>query len=236
MYLNLQQTIASHANPKKAQALQRFFKTGKGEYAEGDIFLGIMVPTQRQIAKQFSSLALNDVSNLLSSNIHEHRLIALFILIAQYKKGSEITKKDIFDLYMSHSQFINNWDLIDLSAPSIVGEYLKDKHYTTLYTFAKSSSIWKKRIAILASFTDIKNGRFDRTLILAEILVNDSHDLIQKAVGWMLRELGKRRGLAEEERFLKKYTATMPRTMLRYAIERFPERKRQQYLAIKKIK
>lgn len=225
--------IHSFTNPEKAKILQRFFKTGKGQYGEGDIFLGIVVPIQRKIAKQFSTLALNDVATLLRKPIHECRLIALFILMAQFKKGSEQKKKAIFDLYMSNTVYVNNWDLIDLSAPTIVGEYLQNKDITTLYKFAKSSSLWKKRIAILALFTDIKNGRFDRALSIAEILVNDSHDLIHKAVGWMLREMGKRGGLNEEELFLKKYAATMPRTMLRYAIERFPEEKRQFYLKLK---
>ena len=223
-------TIQSYANPEKAKILQRFFKTGKGQYGEGDIFLGIVVPIQRKIAKQFSSITLYDVTKLLKSKIHEHRLISLFILISQFSRGDEETKKTIFDLYMSHTKYINNWDLVDLSSPNIVGEYLKDKHYTTLIEFAHSSCIWKKRIAMLASFTDIKNGRFDRALSIAEILVSDSHDLIQKAVGWMLREIGKRGGLWEEEKFLIKYGTAMPRTMLRYAIERFPEEKRLRYL------
>jgi 3-methyladenine DNA glycosylase AlkD len=225
-------TIQSYANPNKAKVLQRFFKTGEGEYGEGDIFLGIIVPIQRKIAKQFTPLTLNDVKSLLKNQIHEYRLVALLILIEQFKKGNEEKKKAIFDLYTTHTSFINNWDLVDLSSPNIVGEYLFNKDYTTLYAFAKSSSLWKKRIAMLASFTDIKKGRYDRAFILAEILVNDPHDLIQKAVGWMLREMGKRGGLKEEEQFLKKYAKIMPRTMLRYAIERFSEEKRQYYLKL----
>ncbi len=222
--------IASYANPEKARVLQRFFKTGKGEYAEGDIFLGLIVPIQRKVAQQFRTLSLNDVAQLLQSQIHEHRLIALFILIDQFKKGDSANRKDIFDCYMQNIQHINNWDLVDLSAPSIVGEYLTDKDITTLYTFAKSRNLWKKRIAMVALFADIKKQRFDRALSVVEILVHDKHDLIHKAVGWMLREIGKRGGMKEEEEFLKKYKSTMPRTMLRYAIERFPEKLRQQYL------
>lgn len=222
--------IQSHANPEKARVLQRFFKTGKGEYAEGDIFLGLIVPIQRKIAQQFRTLSLNDVAQLLQSQIHEHRLIALFILIDLFKKGDSAKRKDIYDCYMQNIQHINNWDLVDLSAPSIVGEYLTDKDITTLYTFAKSRNLWKKRIAMVALFADIKKQRFDRALSVAEILVHDKHDLIHKAVGWMLREIGKRGGMKEEEEFLKKYKSTMPRTMLRYAIERFPEKLRQQYL------
>ena len=232
-YNDIEKIIQSHANPDKAKHLSRFFKTGKGQYGEGDIFLGIIVPTQRTIAKQFNTITLNDVTLLLKSPIHEYRLIVLFILIEQFKKGSEEQKKAIFKMYMNNTAYINNWDLVDLSSPNIVGEYLADKDYTTLYLFAKSNSIWKKRIAMLATFSDIKKGRYERALIIAEILVNDKHDLIQKAVGWMLREMGKRGGLKEEELFLKKYSKTMPRTMLRYAIERFPEEKRKYYLSYK---
>ncbi|MFH0773418.1 MAG: DNA alkylation repair protein [bacterium] len=225
--------IQSHANPEKAKALQRFFKTGKGEYAEGDVFLGIMVPIQRKIAKQFVSLALNDVTKLLQSPIHEYRLMALFILIEQYRKGGKTQKKVIYDLYIHNTKCVNNWDLIDLSAPHIVGDYLADKDITTLYIFAKSASLWKKRIAMLATFADIKRGKFDRALAIAKILVHDKHDLIQKAVGWMLREIGKRGGQKEEDEFLNKFGKTMPRTMFRYAIERFPEEKRRKYLMLK---
>ncbi len=234
MLSQLINTINSHADPSRAKNLQRFFKTGKGEYAEGDIFIGLIVPLQRKIAKQFNNITLNDVSKLLQSPIHEYRLIALFLLIAQYERGDDSVKKRIFDLYMKNVEFINNWDLVDLSSPNIVGNYLFDKDYTTLYEFVKSSSLWKKRVAMLASFYDIKYGKYDRALALTEMLVNDPHDLIQKATGWMLREIGKRGGLKEEELFLDKYGATMPRTMLRYAIERFPEDKRRKYMSLKK--
>lgn len=230
MNTDISSVIQSHANLKKAKLLQRFFKTGRGEYAEGDIFLGLVVPVQRKIAHQFNSLTLNDVRTLLQSPNHEYRLIALFILVEQFKKGDEERKKTIFNLYLQNASYINNWDLIDLSAPNIVGEYLHDKDITTLYEFAKSTSLWKKRIAMLATFADIKRRRFDRALSIAEILVSDKHDLIHKAVGWMLREIGKRGGLKEEEQFLKKFGKMMPRTMLRYAIERFPEKKRLKYL------
>jgi len=240
MYLNRKMdkddvilTINSYANPKKAKNLQRFFKTGKGEYAEGDIFLGLVVPIQRKIAHQFAHLTLTDVALLLTSPIHEYRLIALFILIEQFKKGSKEQRKAIFNLYLKNTKYINNWDLIDLSAPNIVGEYLRDKDYTTLLSFAHSSMLWERRIAMLASFADIKGGRFDRALSIANILVHDTHDLIHKAVGWMLREMGKRGGLIDEEGFLAQCADTMPRTMLRYAIERFPEEKRRYYLNLK---
>ncbi len=235
MLSHLIATIQSHANPQKAQLLQRFFKTGKGEYGENDIFLGLVVPLQRIIAKQYSNITLNDVLKLLKSKIHEYRLIALFILIEQFKRGDEPLKKGIFQLYIHHTDYINNWDLVDLSAPQIVGQYLFNKEYTTLYSFSKSNSIWKKRIAMVASFYDIKNKKYDRALAIAKSLVYDPHDLIQKAVGWMLREIGKRGGLKEEEQFLKKYASTMPRTTLRYAIERFPEEKKHFYLSLKSL-
>jgi 3-methyladenine DNA glycosylase AlkD len=234
----LQQIIAeiqSHANPQKAQILQRFFKTGKGEYGEGDIFLGIVVPIQRRIAKQFTKLSLTDVSSLLHSPIHEYRLIALLIMVLQFEKGNEAVRKDLFDLYLAHTKRINNWDLVDLSAPNIVGEYLQGKDITTLKKLSTSPVVWERRIAMLATFADIKRGRFNRALTIATMLVHDSHDLIQKAVGWMLREMGKRDGLQEEEDFLQKYAGTMPRTMLRYAIERFPTQKRMHYLHLKSV-
>ena len=235
MLTTLLKQINSHANPEKAKILQRFFKTGKGEYAEGDIFLGLVVPVQRKISHQFCDLSLNDVSNLLISPIHEHRLIALFILIAQYKRGEEVDRKRIVDIYLSHTKYINNWDLVDLSAPSIVGNYFLDKDYTTLYNLAKSRLLWEKRIAMLSSFADIKAGRYDRAIRIATLLVSDTHDLIHKAVGWMLREIGKRGGLIEEEAFLKQYAPTMPRTMLRYAIERFSKEKRERYMRMRNI-
>ncbi len=234
MLSQLIKTIHSHANPEKAIILQRFFKTGKGEYAEGDIFLGLTVPLQRTIAKQFYKTSLNDVVLLLKNPIHECRLIALFILIKQFKRGDETVRKTIYEIYLKNRDSINNWDLIDTSAPHIIGEYLVGKDYTTLYTFAKSSHLWERRIAMLSSFADIKRGRFDRSIKIAEMLRNDPHDLIQKAVGWMLREIGKKGGQAQEDEFLNTYAATMPRTMLRYAIERFPEEKRVRYMKMKK--
>lgn len=216
-------------NPQKAKALSGFFKTGKGEYGEGDIFLGLTVPQQRQITKKYPDLSLEDLQKLLSSKIHEYRLTSLFILIAKYKKADEREKGEIFDFYLKNTKNINNWDLIDLSAPSIVGDYLLEKDRAILYRLAKSKSLWEKRIAILATATFIKNGQLKDTLKISEILLNDKHDLIHKAVGWMLREIGKKDQKVEEQ-FLMKYYKTMPRTMLRYAIERFSEEKRKFYL------
>lgn len=250
MYLKqLQLDLKKLANPKQAALLQRFFKTGKGEYGEGDIFLGIKVPEQRKVAKKYD-LSLKEIQELLNSKIHEHRLTSLFILIKKYNKSNENEKKKIFEFYLKNTKNINNWDLIDLSAPKIVGNYLLDKDRSVLYKLAKSKSLWEKRISILATGYFIYNGQFEDTLKIAEILLNDKHDLIHKGVGWMLREVGKR-NQAIEEKFLKKrvkipkkkfsacqksrsdfsaHYKTMPRTMLRYAIEKFEENKRRFYM------
>ncbi len=225
----IKKDLQSLANPEKARLLQGFFKTGKGEYGEGDIFLGIMVPQQREIAKRYKDLSLNDIQQLLKSKIHEHRLTSLFILIDNYQKADQITKEEIFKFYLKNTKNINNWDLIDLSAPKIVGHYLLDKPRDILYKLAKSKSLWEKRISILATAQFIRNNQFEDTLRISEILLNDSHDLIHKGVGWMLREVGKKDRKVEES-FLKKHYKIMPRTMLRYAIEKFPEGKRKFYM------
>lgn len=226
---NIKKEIKNSANSKQAEILQRFFKTGKGEYGEGDIFLGIKVPEQRRISKKYQTMPLKYIQSLLISSIHEHRLISLFILIYQYKKADEKTKKKIFDFYLKNTNNVNSWDLVDLSAPNIVGNYLLDKPRGEVYRLAKSKILWERRIAILATFEFIKNNEYRDTLKISEILLKDNHDLIHKAVGWMLREVGKR-NQAVEEKFLKKYYKNMPRTMLRYAIERFDEKKRKFYM------
>lgn len=226
--MSVKQDLKKLANPKQAALLQRFFKTGKGEYGEGDIFLGIKVPEQRKIANKYD-LDLKEIQGLLNSKIHEHRLTSLFILIKKYNKSNENERKKIFEFYLRNTKNINNWDLIDLSAPKIVGNYLLDKDRSVLYKLAKSNSLWEKRISILATAAFIVNDEYKDTLRIAEILLNDKHDLIHKGVGWMLREVGKRDQKIEEE-FLKKYYKKMPRTMLRYAIEKFEENKRQFYL------
>ena len=228
--MSVESDLRELADPEKAKLLQGFFKTGKGEYAEGDIFLGIVVPIQRKIAEKYNNLDLNDIQNLLSSKIHEHRLTALFILTDRYQKADEKEKKKIFELYLKNTKNINNWDLIDLSAPKIVGNYLLDKKREVLYRLAKSKSLWERRISILATFEFIANNEFKDTLAISEILLNGKHDLIHKGVGWMLREVGKRVSQEKEEEFLNKHYKKMPRTMLRYAIERFPEQKRKFYL------
>ncbi len=215
---------------KKAETYQWFFKTGKGEYGEGDVFLGIQMGEQRKIAKQNKDLSLKQVEQLLRSKIHEHRMVALLILIEQYKRADEQGKKEIYTLYMKSYDYINNWDLVDVTAPHIVGDYLSDKKdRKKLYTFARSNHLWKKRIAMISCFTFIRDKDFSDALKIAKILLQDKHDLIHKAVGWMLREVGNRDKKAEIA-FLDAHYKKMPRTMLRYAIEKFPEKQRQHYL------
>ena len=225
----IRKAISKQKNPTQALILQRFFKTEKGEYGEGDIFYGIKVPEQRTIAKQFKDLAFEDLKELIKSKVHEERLIAAFILVDQFKIGDEKKKKIVFDFYLKHKEGINNWDLVDLSAPKIVGAYLIDKEKDLLYKLAHSKDLWEKRISIISTQTFIREHFFEDTLNISKILLQDKHDLIQKAVGWMLREIGNR-DLETEEEFLKKHYKTMPRTMLRYAIEKFPEQKRIAYL------
>ena len=233
MLRELEKELRAKANPKKAKILQGFFKTGKGEYGEGDIFIGLVVPETRKIAKKYSTLSLVEVKKLLNSEIHEERLAALFILIEQFGKAEEEERQKIFKFYLGQTKNINNWDLVDLSADKIVGSHLYKKSKKVLHQLARSKNLWERRIAVLATFHFIKQGQAAENLKIAEILLNDKHDLIQKAVGWMLREVGKRCGEKTEEDFLKKHCRQMPRTMLRYALERFPENKRKKYLQAK---
>ncbi|MEE8571190.1 MAG: DNA alkylation repair protein [Candidatus Bathyarchaeia archaeon] len=223
------------SDPEKAKKLSGFFKTGKGQYGEGDIFLGIPVPEQRKVAKKYRDLPLSDVQELLSSKIHEHRLTALIILVSKYEKADDSGKKEIFSFYLKNTENIDNWDLVDLSAPKIVGDYLFNKDTSILFKLAKSDNLWERRIAVLSTFTFIRNNDFEDALSISELLLHDEHDLIHKAVGWMLREIGKR-DQETEERFLNKHCMQMPRTMLRYAIEKFDKNKRKFYLAQKLIK
>jgi 3-methyladenine DNA glycosylase AlkD len=214
---------------QKAAIAQRFFKTGPGEYGEGDVFLGVRAPEMRRLAKEFQELAPKEIRSLLRSEIHEERALALLILVRKYPQGDQREQERIYKLYMSHLRFINNWDLVDLSAEHVVGAYLKEKSKKSLYDLARSKDLWERRVSILATFHYIKRNEFTETLKIAKMLLLDEEDLIHKAVGWMLREVGKR-DLATEEGFLKANYKKMPRTMLRYAIERFPEPKRQRYL------
>ena len=225
----LREKIKRVSNKKHAEAMLWFLKTGKGEYGEGDIFAGIKVPVQRKIAKEFLNLNFTELKELLKSKVHEERLIALLILVEKYEKGEEKEKNKIFRFYINNRKRINNWDLVDLSAPKIIGHYPLNKDKKLLYDFAKSENLWDRRIAILATYSFIKSGNFDDALRISDLLLNDKHDLIHKAAGWMLREVGKK-NLAVVEIFLQPRYNKMPRTMLRYAIEKFPETKRKKYL------
>jgi 3-methyladenine DNA glycosylase AlkD len=209
---------------------QRFFKTGKGEYGEGDVFLGLRVPTIRQCVREYRRISLEDDLELLKSPLHEARLLALLILVAQYSSANTGTEKEaVYRAYLSHRSFINNWDLVDCSAEHIVGAHLFDKDRRPLYRLACSKSLWDRRIGIMSTFHFVKREDFPDTLAIAEMLLYDKEDLIHKAAGWMLREVGKRNRNVEE-RFLAKYYKVMPRTMLRYAIEKLPESERLSYL------
>ena len=214
---------------ERADVSQRFFKTGPGQYGEGDVFLGVRVPELRRLAKEFKDLASREIQGLLRSEVHEERLVALLILVRNYPKADQQAQKRIYGLYMGHLRFVNNWDLVDVSAEHVVGAFLRDKDKSPLYRLARSKDLWERRVSVLATFHYIKRNEFSETLKIARMLLLDEEDLIHKAVGWMLREVGKR-DLEVEEKFLKTHYLKMPRTMLRYAIERFPEPKRQRYL------
>lgn len=218
------------ANPVRAKQSAYYFKTGEGQYGYGDVFLGVAVPAQRVVAKKYKTLPLREVEKLLQSKIHEERLTASIILVDQYKKADEATKKTIYEFYLANTKYINNWDIIDGSAPFIVGMWLQDKDKRVLLKLARSKSMWERRIAIMATFPYIRSGDASWTFKIATMLLHDPEDLIHKAVGWMLREVGKNCGQSVEEKFLKQHYKTMPRTMLRYAIEKFDEPKRQVYL------
>lgn len=226
----LKKEIKKQADLPQARFLQRFFKTSRGGYAEGDVFLGIRVPQSRILVKKYRELSLAQAGSLLRSKYHEERLIALLILVDNFEHGNEALKTKIYKFYLNSTKFVNNWDLVDLSADKIVGEYLLDRPKAVLNKLARSKNLWERRIAMVATYQFIKNHRFAKTLEIAKILLKDRHDLIHKAVGWMLREVGKRdeKVLAQ---FLDKYRHRMPRTALRYAIERFPKKRRKAYLA-----
>ncbi|MCL4364101.1 DNA alkylation repair protein [Patescibacteria group bacterium] len=222
--------LQRHADKQRAAHSLRFFKTGPGEYGEGDKFLGITTPIERKIAKKYyKSISIDEVQILLSNRFHDIRMTALFILILKNKKAVEKTKKEYFDFYLKNTKYINNWDLVDVTCRDIIGEYLVGKDRKILYRLSKSKNLWERRISIISTFAFIKRNDFNDGLKIAEILVNDKHGLIQKAVGWTLREIGKK-DFSREEKFLSKYYKVMGRTALRYAIEKFPEAKRKFYL------
>ena len=214
----------------RAAFLERFFKTGPGEYGEGDTFLGIRVPQLRALVRRCAGIDLGRVETLLHSRAHEERLLALLLMVRDYGRGDDGKRRRIYRLYLDNTRFINSWDLVDSSAEHIVGTHLQGKNRAPLYRLARSRSLWERRIAIMATYRYIKAGDFDETLRIAEMLLGDREDLIHKATGRMLREVGKRGGIAEEKEFLRKNWPAMPRTMLRYAIERFPEAARRRYL------
>ena len=222
-------TLKALADPDIAEHSQRFFKTGKGEYGEGDRFLGIRVPVLRKQVSLFWETDLKEVQKLLTSSFHEERLLSLLLLVRKFDKGDEAEKSAIYQLYLSNTQYINNWDLVDSSAHQIVGVYLEDRDRKILYELARSEDLWERRIAIMSTLQFIRNHDFDDTLRISELLLEDPEDLIHKAVGWMLRETGKR-DIKVEKTFLKSNYRKMPRTMLRYAIEKFTETERQKYL------
>ena len=224
--MKLREEIKSKAAAERALVSQRFFKTAKGEYGEGDIFIGLTVPQSREISKNYKELSFDELKELLRSKIHEERLIALYILVFKFKKEP----KQVFDFYLKNTKFVNNWDLVDSSAHLIVGEYLMDKPRDLLYSLARSENLWEKRISIISTFQFIRKNQFDDTVKIAEILMNDKHDLIHKAVGWMLREMGKKSEKTLED-FLKKHCTKMPRTMLRYSIEKLSAEKKKLYMS-----
>jgi 3-methyladenine DNA glycosylase AlkD len=229
----LQIRLRALRNPQDAAFLARFFKTGPGQYGQGDVFLGVRVPVVRRVAKAFAGLPLAEIESLLHSEIHEERLAALVILVTQAGKADAATRKRLYEFYLAHTRHINNWDLVDVSAPHVVGAYLADKSRKPLYRLAGSPRLWDRRISILATFHFIRQDDFDDTLRIAAMLLGDGEDLVHKACGWMLREVGNRdRGALEG--FLDRHHRRMPRTMLRYAIEKLPDRKRRAYLKAKR--
>jgi 3-methyladenine DNA glycosylase AlkD len=216
------------ADPERARLLQKFFKTGPGEYGEGDLFLGLRVPQVRSVVKDHHSLDLRSVERFLHSRIHEERLFALLVMVARYRREEPLREK-IYRLYLENTRWINNWDLVDVTAGHIVGAHLWDRDRSVLRKLCRSESLWERRIAVMSTFHFVRRGDFGDTLAIAGMLLDDGEDLIHKAVGWMLREVGKR-DRRVEERFLRKHCRVMPRTMLRYAIEKFPDPLRKRYL------
>ncbi len=217
------------ADKEKAQIYSKFFKTGRGEYGEGDIFIGLTVPQQRAIAKKYMNLSLPKIKQILRSRVHEHRFTGLVILTEKYKKGTEQDRANIFDFYLNSTKYINNWDLVDVTCSRIVGDFLLNKDKKILYNLAKSKNLWERRIAIVSTLNFVSNGEINDALALSEILLLDKHDLIHKAVGWVLREVGKKDEKALLK-FIEQHYKDIPRTTLRYAIEKFPEEKRKKIL------
>lgn len=227
---DISRKLRKHADPSSVAILQRFFKTGPGQYGAGDRFIGVKVPGVRAVCRECRGAPLEAIETLLRSPIHEERTLALLMLVDAFKRGDDGERRRIYELYLANTKFINNWDLVDCSAAQIVGGWLHGRSKAPLTRLAKSQSLWERRIAIIATFDGIRRGEFDETFRIADLLLQDEHDLIHKSVGWMLREVGKRDGAAERA-FLATRYKKMPRTMLRYAIERFPEKERRKYLS-----
>jgi 3-methyladenine DNA glycosylase AlkD len=225
----IRKLLRAQADPASVPVLQGFFKTGPGQYGEGDVFIGVRLPAMRAICRECRGTEPEEVLPLLRSRIHEERLLALLMLVDGFARAAEAGRRRIYDMYLANTAFVNNWDLVDASAGQIVGGWLQKRRRAPLCTLAKSSSLWERRIAIIATFHFIRQGEFEDTFAIADLLLNDREDLIHKAVGWMLREVGNRDGAAER-RFLADRHQRMPRTMLRYAIEKFSEVERKKYL------
>lgn len=228
---NIKKELFFLSSGEKAILLQRFFKTGKGQYGEGDIFIGVMVPQVRSVVKKYKDIKIPETIKLLRSKEHEFRLAALLILVEKYNKSNEIIRRKIFNIYLKNTKYINNWDLIDLTAPRIVGKHLYSKNRLILKKLAKSKSLWERRISLLATFYFIDRNEFKDSMELAKSLLDDKEDLIHKAIGWMLREIWKRDPRTTES-FIRKHVRKMPRTSLRYAIERMPEKRRKEFLKL----
>lgn len=226
----IRKSLRDAGNPNDAVFLQRFFKTGPGQYGEGDVFLGIRVPASRALARQFAELPLDDIEKLLHDKYHEARLVALILLVGRYERGDDAERQRVYRMYLANTDRINNWDLVDLSAPNIVGAHLVTRSRAPLDKLAKSKNLWERRIAIVATYWFIRLHQFDDTLRISTALLGDTQDLIHKAVGWMLREVGKR-DESVLERFLDEHATTMPRTALRYSIERMTPERRKHYMA-----
>lgn len=226
--------LQQHASADDAMFLQRYFKTGEGQYGVGDIFIGVRVPLTRRVCKEFRELPLGEVQILLSSRVHEHRLAAVLLLVDQYNRADQAGKRKIYELYMRSARqgYVNNWDIVDSSAGYIAGAYLLGRSHDVLDKMADSDNVWQRRVAIMSTSEFIKNGDPSTTLIIAEKLLHDQHDLIQKAVGWMLREVGKRVDRRLLLQFLDQHAREMPRTMLRYSLEHLPQEQRAHYLAL----
>jgi 3-methyladenine DNA glycosylase AlkD len=226
-FTQISKELQAVADPEKAKILSGYFKTGKGEYGEGDIFIGIVVPKIRKVAHQFIDADFETIQELLDSKIHEYRLTALEILVAKYEKTKdEKLKEKIYKFYLKNTKSINNWDLVDLSASYIVGDYLLKRDRGILYKLVKSKNLWERRISIISTHAFIKEGQYEDTFKICEILLGDKHDLIYKATGWMLREVGKRISRPIEMKFLDKHAKKMPRIMLSYAIEHFSNKEK----------